>query len=280
MNKETKEARGATSVADNSAAHQIIGSALGLAPSLDPWLTPSSGQGAGLFARAWIKARFDSACTSIFGFHALQLGASSLNTLTQSRIPHRWVAADTLQDTRATFYANASALPFFEATLDLVTLPLTLDLHSDPESVLDEVARVLVPEGRVLIAGVNPRSLWGINRSKWPEGLHPYGYKPLLAALADLGLQTESVSFGGYTPPNQSGSAPAHLDGLARLTQRWLPSAGALYFIVAKKRILGVRPNRRIRWRLPKLTDLPLNPFPSPIAKPHTNPNLKNDEAR
>jgi SAM-dependent methyltransferase len=253
-------------LSEQTQANQIIGSALGLASSLDPWLSPSSGRGVGLHARAWMKLRFDQATQDIFGFQALQLGASSLNTLALSRIPHRWVAADNLLDARATFYANASALPFFESTLDLVTLALTLDLHSDPESVLDEVARVLVPEGRVLIAGINPFSLWGLCRSKLPASIQPYGYKPLLAALADLGLQAEAICFGAYTPPLDSGSANPHVGWLDSLAARWLPRTGGLYFIVAKKRILGLRPKRRIRWRLPKLADLPLNPFPSPSS--------------
>jgi SAM-dependent methyltransferase len=245
-------------------ANQIIGSPPGLATSLDPWLSPAAGYGAGLYARGLMKDWFDTATPRIFGFQALQLGACSLNTLTQSRIPHRWVAADNLLDSRATFYASASALPFFEATLDLVTLPLTLDLHSDPESVLDEVARVLVPEGSVLITGVNSYSWWGLSAHKLPSGLRPYGYAHLLAALKDLGLQTETVSFGGYVPPTANGSPSPTLSWLESIGQRWLAPLGGLYFIMAKKRVLGVRPKRRIRWRLPQLADLPLNPFPSP----------------
>lgn len=247
---------------------QIIGSRVGLAPSLNPWLDHGQGEGAGAWVRPWVQSRFDSAVQGIFGYHALQLGASHINTLTQSRIPHRWCAADSRHDTRASFYANASALPFFESTIDLVTLPFTLDAHSDPETVLDEVARVLVPEGRAVISGFNNVSLWGVaaalGQSTIPADCQPYGYKRLLAALADVGLQAEFVQRGGYIPPVASRSAAQEWQWLENLGAKYAPSLGALYFVVARKRIVGIKPKRRIAWRMPKLSDLPLNPFPHP----------------
>ena len=56
---------------------------------------------------------------------------------------------------------DARALPFFEESLDLVALPHTLEFSPDPHACLREVARVLVNEGRVVISGINPMSLWG-----------------------------------------------------------------------------------------------------------------------
>ena len=53
------------------------------------------------------------------------------------------------------------ALPFDAASLDLVILPHALELARDPHLALREVERVLVPEGRVIIVGFNPASLWG-----------------------------------------------------------------------------------------------------------------------
>ncbi|WP_223717365.1 class I SAM-dependent methyltransferase, partial [Escherichia fergusonii] len=54
------------------------------------------------------------------------------------------------------------ALPFPANSLDLVVLPHALELASDPHETLREVERVLVPEGRVVILGFNPASLWGL----------------------------------------------------------------------------------------------------------------------
>ncbi len=201
----------------------------------------------GASARAWAQEHYDQAVQDIFGYHALQVGASSLHTLEQSRIAHRWVATSFSSDTRAALFANASALPFFESTLDLVTLPFTLDMHSDPDAVLDEVARVLVPEGRAVFAGFNKMSLWGVSHmlgsKRLPERTQIYGKSRLLDSLAELGLVVDSV---------QSKSSPGH---------------GGLYLLIARKRVMGVRPIRRKAWKLPKLADLPLNPFPNPSPR-------------
>ncbi len=223
---------------------QIIGLAPGLAPSLNPWLEQDAPHKAGLLTRAWAEAHYAQAVQDIFGYHALQLGASSLQTLAQSRIAHRWVAAGISSDKRAALFSNASALPFFESTLDLVTLPFTLDMHSDPDAVLDEVARVLVPEGRAVFAGFNKLSRWGIahmlGSKRLPERTQIYGTDRLKASLAELGLVVDSV---------ESGQFPSH-DGL--------------YFLIARKRVMALRPIRRKAWRLPSWSELPLNPFPNP----------------
>ncbi len=224
---------------------QIIGLAPGLAPSLNPWLEQSPEGGVGASAREWVKAHYDKAVQDIFGYHALQLGASSLHTLAQSRIAHRWIAAGISSDKRAALFTNASALPFFESTLDLVTLPFTLDMHSDPDAVLDEVARVLVPEGRAVFAGFNKMSRWGVahmlGSKRLPEGARIYGIDRLKASLAELGLVIESVERG-----------------------QWASHHEGLYFLIARKRVMGVRPIRRAAWRLPSWSELPLNPFPNP----------------
>ena len=41
---------------------------------------------------AWEKIQFDRTVTDIFGFHALQLGLSSLEGLSSNRMPYKWTA--------------------------------------------------------------------------------------------------------------------------------------------------------------------------------------------
>lgn len=52
-------------------------------------------------------------------------------------------------------------LPFADASLDLIVLPQVLEHMPDPEIVLDEARRVLVPGGRVLISARNASSEYG-----------------------------------------------------------------------------------------------------------------------
>ena len=69
-----------------------------------------------------------------------------------------------LSTPRAALYCDFDALPFPDHSLDLVVLPHALELSRDPHLTLREVERVLVPEGRVMILGFNPASLWGLRQ--------------------------------------------------------------------------------------------------------------------
>ena len=124
----------------------------------------------------------DEAVADIFGYHAVQLGMPRIDGLRTNRMPHQWLAlgadawlgefggADNPDSSVApravALWAEPVALPFPSASLDLVVLPHTLELSADPHHVLREVERVLVPEGRVVVAGFNPNSFWGLRQSR------------------------------------------------------------------------------------------------------------------
>ena len=133
----------------------------------------------GRYLLAWEQERYDELVADIFGYHALQLGMPGLQALRANRMPHRWLAlgADEAQGVPPAegaadqgvppaLLAEAVALPFAEASLDLVALPHTLELSVDPHAALREVYRVLVPEGRTVISGLNPWSLWGLRQGR------------------------------------------------------------------------------------------------------------------
>jgi SAM-dependent methyltransferase len=124
---------------------------------LQAWLQSPPGRN----LLAWERAQMDLAVADIFGFHALQLGLPQLDALAANRMPHRWLASNT-PAANAHFLTDYSALPFAAHSLDLVVLPHSLELTDDPHTALREVERVLVPEGRVVICGLNPASLWAL----------------------------------------------------------------------------------------------------------------------
>ncbi len=150
---------------------------------LHHWFDSSPGR----YLLAWEQERYDELVADIFGYHALQLGMPGLQGLRANRMPHRWLALgaeETLlwTDEAAGWHAAGAlgggepgepalladpvALPFSENSLDLVLLPHALELSIDPHAALREVQRVLVPEGRVVISGLNPVSLWGLRQRR------------------------------------------------------------------------------------------------------------------
>ena len=206
----------------------------------------------GRYLLAWERSQFDLAVADIFGFHALQLGLPELDALGANRMPHRWLATQTPMP-GAAFATDFSALPFQANSLDLVALPHSLELASDPHTTLREVERVLVPEGRVVICGLNPTSLWGFRqrRGRSPHRVGPQklflpeagefiGYWRLRDWLRLLGFEVEVGRFGCYRPAFSSEKWLQRFEWMDRAGARWWPILGSVYFLVAVKRVRGM----------------------------------------
>lgn len=190
----------------------------------------------------------DRAVADVFGFHALQLGFPALDGLQANRMPHRWMASDTHPEPwplgRDVILTNYEALPFASASLDLLVLPHTLELSYDPHATLREVERVLVPEGRVVICGFNPNSLWGISKScqrGFSEVGDFIGQRRLRDWLQLLSFEMESTSFGCYRPAVKTERWLQRWAWMDQTGVRWWPILGAVYGMVAVKRVQGMR---------------------------------------
>lgn len=205
----------------------------------------------GRYLLAWERGQLHEAVGDVFGFHAVQLGMPELDALATNRMPHRWLANPEPAHSAA-LVAEFSALPFSAASLDLVVLPHALELSRDPHATLREVERVLVPEGRVVICGFNPLSLWGLRqrRARWYRRLgagRPFlpldeliGYLRLRDWLRLLGFEVEVARFGCYRPALHSERWLTYFDWMDRAGVRWWPILGAVYFVVAVKKVRGV----------------------------------------
>jgi len=219
---------------------------------LQAWL----GTAPGRYLLAWEQIQLDRVVVDLFGFHALQLGLPELDALRGNRMPHRWQASNGGASPRAVaLRCDTDALPFAERSLDLVVLPHTLELARDPHLTLAEVERVLMPEGRVVILGFNPASLWGLRQRCGqlrqrlggrgplflPQPGDFIGYGRLRDWLRLLSFEVEGGRFGGYRPPLASERWLARTAWLDRTGDRWWPVLGAVYMLVAVKRVRGMR---------------------------------------
>ena len=234
---------------------------------LTEWLATPPGE----HLLAWENAQFNDAVSNIFGYHALQLGLPELDALQTNRMPHQWLSsqvsaecgADSGRETnikasssrpRAALVTDSCALPFAENSLDLVVLPHTLEQSHDPHASLREVERVLVPEGRVVISGLNPASLWGMRQRRGhfyrrlgfddmflPESGEFIGYWRLRDWLRLLSFEVESARFGCYRPALTNEKWLTRFDWMDQAGKRWWPIFGAVYFVVAVKRVRGMR---------------------------------------
>ena len=246
---------------------------------LTEWFQTPPGQ----YLLGWEQTQFDLAVADLFGYNALQLGLPELQALQVNRMPHRWLALpESLLPTQVLAWApgtvngdagdvaaqpamkvslitDAAALPFAAASLDLVVLPHTLELSADPHQVLREVERVLVPEGRVVISGFNPGSLWGLRQGRarlcermgvsmlgasslfLPDAGDFIGPWRLRDWLRLLSFELESDRYGCYRPTMTTDKWLQRTAWMDRAGARWWPIFGAVYFVVAVKRVRGMR---------------------------------------
>ena len=113
---------------------------------------------------------------------------------------------------------------------------------------------MLVPEGRLVITGFNPASLWvahqwrsrlyqrvGFGAAFLPESSTFIGAWRLRDWLHLLSFELELQTFGCYRPSFKSEKWLQRFDWIEPVGKRWWPVLGASYFLLAVKRVRGMR---------------------------------------
>lgn len=207
-------------------------------------------------------ARIEDDCVqrllaNTFGYYLVQVGASESfgGALAASRIRHR-ILLSALQSSPGfagpTVVGDPTALPLASDSIDAVLLPHTLEYSGQPRAILAEVERVLIPEGRLILLGFNPLSLWGLGRLCWPACRRPpwNGRWRLVVQiehwLNELGFEIEMCERVLFCPPivSPTGARCATIESLGR---RFWPLFGGLYVIRAVKRVAPLTPIKPYR---------------------------------
>lgn len=190
------------------------------------------------------QAYLDDVTSDIFGFHALQVGLARFDLLRASRIAHRVrVDATGLPD----LYAKSHELAVATQSVDLVVLPHALEFAAQPHEILREVDRVMMPEGRLVIVGFNPWSLWGLrsavgfSRNEVPWNGRFVSLLRVKDWLALLGFDVNAGRLVGYAPPFDSDSVRRRFGFMEPAGDRWWAVGGAVYMLQAIKRVRGMR---------------------------------------
>jgi len=224
-----------------------------LMAELADWLQTPVGQ----YIGSWERQTVDNMVANAFGYHAVQLGLPQQDFLQTNRMPTKILVHPCLHGIQASrpagadilsLYAEPEQLPFDSQSLDLLILPHVLECSDHPHQVLREAERVLVPEGRIVITGFNPWSLWGLH-GRLP-GLEPLTPVPApmqvsLARLKDwftlLSFEADRGRFGCYAPPCSTQKWLQRFAFMEAAGNRWWPVCGAVYVISAVRRVAGMR---------------------------------------
>ncbi len=234
--------------------------------SLHQWFDTPLGQFLLQREQRWL----DASVADIFGYHALQFGLVERDLMRESRIPTKLIvnplagsasglvsnpAANVGATAAATSSASANtantciiaafdALPIDAESIDLCVLPHVLEFCANPHAILREVNRVMIPDGRIVIIGFNPWSLFGVRRLFDADDVPWNGQFVSLVQMKDwlslLGFEVLGGDLTCYLPPIQSQAWIDRLQGFERTAAHWLGVTGAVYMLQAVKRVEGM----------------------------------------
>ena len=217
------------------------------------WLRSPTGADLLSMEQAWL----DQSVGDCFGYHAVQVSPPRLDALRKNRMGLRTrlsFGSGAIEDIDAVeppseqsiLRCDAHAWPISNESVDLVVLAHALEGVADPHGLLREAARVLIPEGRLVVVGFNPASLWALHRP-----LSPVKFPPIQDRWVAMGrvkdwcqlltLQVEAGRHGQYRPVLQTETAMRRLAWLDDAGARWWPGLGAVYSLTAVKRRVGLR---------------------------------------
>lgn len=198
------------------------------------------------------KHSLDKTLPRIFGYHAVQIGRpEQTNWLAASPIRQKiYFSQQHFSNTtrqNSYIYGDYYQLPFIPASIDLFLLAHSLEHSSHPLTLLNEVHRSLMPEGRIIILGFNPFSLWGMwykKTASWPKS--PINLNKMRNLLNFADFEVEEIKSIFFRPPLTKRLQQLHF--LEKLGATLWPLHGAVYQIKAKKRLATFIPIKP-RWQ-------------------------------
>jgi SAM-dependent methyltransferase len=243
---------------------------------LQTWLASTAGQ----YLQAKEQTLYDQTVVDLFGFNALQMGYAQMELLRNSRIPNRYVASEFAAETAQNqLSCSDDFLPFAEMSIDLLLLPHRLEFSERPHQTLREAARVMMPDGHLIISGFNHLSVWGAaagfkrilsSKNDYPWNGKFIGLTRLKDWLTLLGFEVVFVEMCCHIPPFDQLSWHKRFSFFDKVSSKRCAMLGGVYFIVAKKRVVGITPIKP-HW---KLNPLKATLIPSPTQSKPTQRKL------
>lgn len=202
-------------------------------PSVECWTDLAYGD----WIRSELNARLAGWWPKLFGYHLLQIGRLCRELDTSGlRISHQ-LLLDTCPGSDV--IAEAEHLPFQNQSIDACLLPFTLSLTQDPQQVMREVDRVLIPDGYLILVGFNPYSTLGLTsllpsrRHRQPWNLPWQGCWRIKDWLKLLGMELvdeQHFLYSGWLRSNPDNG------WWSRQLEHHCPMSGGVYLLIARKR--------------------------------------------
>lgn len=128
-------------------------------------------------------------------------------------------------------------LPFPEGLFDRVFLLHALEEADSPRQLLREAWRILAPEGRIVVAVTNRRSLWSVVESKPFGHGRPWTRSQMVRFLNDSLFQVTASTTAVHMPPLNWRIITGAANSWERAGEFALPGLGGVVLVEAVKRL-------------------------------------------
>lgn len=154
-------------------------------------------------------------------------------------------------------------LPLVESAVDLALVVHGLEATDAPDEMLQEVWRVLSPQGRLLLVVPNRRGLWArVDTSPFGHG-QPFSRPQLARLLREAQFSVLSWSQALYFPPIDRAAALSMAGAIESFGRRAMPALAGVIIVEAVKQVYAIAPGKRQRRMVPRLRPA-LTALPAP----------------
>ncbi|MEL7109428.1 MAG: class I SAM-dependent methyltransferase [Pseudomonadota bacterium] len=133
--------------------------------------------------------------------------------------------------------APEQRLPFPEGLFDRVVLLHALEEADSPRQLLREAWRVLAPEGRIVVAVTNRRSMWSLVDSQPFGHGRPWTRRQMVRFLDDNLFQVTASTTAVHMPPLDWRIITGAANSWERVGELALPAMGGVVLVEAVKRL-------------------------------------------
>ena len=207
------------------------------------WFDSESGKSLVDFEQKVIEKYLDQK----FGYYSLQLGEHKSNLIKNAKIKHQIIGCGKEKNVGL----DAEWLPFGFDSIDLVLCLHLFEKAGDPKKLMDELFRVTVSGGYVILCGFNPVSFAGLRKTVKFDNFFPWNGSFLSISkvqnlLKASGFTLRESKLAHYQPIFFDSKSSVN-DKLEKLGNRWLPLFGNIYFLVAEKVTVSKIPKKQ-KW--------------------------------
>ena len=143
-------------------------------------------------------------------------------------------------------------LPLLESTVDLALVVHGLELTDSPIEMLQEVWRVMAPQGRLVLVVPNRRGLWAaFDTSPFGYG-QPFSRTQLAGLLKEAQFSTVSWGHALQMPPTKRGFVLSAANAIERVGDWITARFSGVIIVEAVKQVYAFSSGKRVRRLMPR----------------------------